>query len=158
MTTFVWQMSNWAASHTKIDPTARPWSGQEGDLEIFDPRPPTAEPSRQLPNITLTTAESPPFLGQLPRPQAPPTAKSRFLGVLDNCRTQGAANCRSAGIFLSISFFFFFFFISPRSPGTDVKYATVARRSAWHRNGAATRGRNTTNKQTSKQANDLREQ
>jgi len=41
-------MSNWAASHTKIDPTARPWSGQEGDLEIFDPRPPTAENCRQL--------------------------------------------------------------------------------------------------------------
>lgn len=32
-----------------------------------------------------------------------------------------------------------------------MKYATVARRSAWHRKGAATRGRNTTNRQTSKQ-------
>jgi hypothetical protein len=60
LTTFVWQMSNWAASHTKIDPTARPWSGQEGDLEIFRnfrpapancrKLPSTAEKCRQLPN------------------------------------------------------------------------------------------------------------
>jgi hypothetical protein len=42
LTGFVWQMSNWAASHTKIDPTARPWRGQEGDLAISADPPPAA--------------------------------------------------------------------------------------------------------------------
>jgi hypothetical protein len=90
LTTFVWQMSNWAASHTKIDPTARPWSGQEGDLEIFRNFRPAPANCRKLPS----TAER---CRQLPKKMPSTAGKCRQLPNRRQLLKKNAVNGRTQG-------------------------------------------------------------